>query len=135
MKKINSTYFVFILSTLFSTSIFAEQPIQCLLDVVVIPSKKYSAPVTEYTSLKNDGHPMLLIGIDIQDSIAVLPSSKIKKHHKYCLGLIRQHKDAYLSGAYDENNLKIEIGDHLKLRNIHSSGKSYPFWADFYSLK
>ncbi len=35
-------------------------------------------------------------------------------------------------------NLKkidIHIGDQLNLRNIHSSGKRYPYWADFYWIE
>ena len=135
MKNFNSTYFLFLLSILFSTSIFAEKPIECLLDVVVISSQKYAQPMTKHTSIKNDGSPMLLIGIDIQDARAAFSSTKMKNHQKYCASLIGQHKDAYLSGRYDEQNLQIRIDDQLKLRNIHSSGKSYPFWAEFYYLE
>ena len=85
--------------------------------------------------MKNDGYPMLLIGIKINNADPIDASKKIKSHHRYCLSLIGQQKDAYLSGAYQAQKIDIGLGDQLQLRNNHSSGKDYPYWADFYFLE
>ena len=127
-----SLFFITAIST--STNVFAEptsdaRKIECLLDVSVLPSQN---PVTEYTSMKNDGYPMLLIGIKIHNAHAGDVSKKIKSHQLYCSSLIGQQKDVYLSGPYESQKIEIHIGDQLILRNIHSSGKHYPYWADFY---
>ena len=62
-------------------------------------------------------------------------SKKIKSHKLYCSNLIGQQKDVYLSGPYESQKIEIHIGDQLILRNIHSSGKHYPYWADFYWIE
>ena len=85
--------------------------------------------------MKNDGYPMLLIGINIHNAHAGEASKKIKSHQLYCSNLIGQQKDVYLSGPYQSQKIEIYIGDQLKLRNIHSSGKHYPYWADFYWIE
>lgn len=121
--------------TLFSETAFAQRPIECLLNVNVIASQKYLSPQTEYTTIKNDGYPMLLIGITILDAKAIRSSQKIKTHNSFCTALIGQQRDAYLSGPYNSNNITIKIGDQLTLRNIHSSGHVYPFWPDFYYVE
>ena len=126
--------------TAISTSAFAEQTsdarrIECLLDVTVTASQNFQTPVTQYTSIKNDGYPMLLIGIKIRNAYTADASKKIKTHHLYCLSLIGKQKDAYLSGPYQPNNIDVKMGDQLQLINIHSSGKSYPYWADFYFIQ
>ena len=61
----------FLLIILLSNSqwVFAEiKKIECQLQVQVRASQNYAVPVHQYTTLKNDGSPMLLIGIDIQKS-------------------------------------------------------------------
>ena len=85
--------------------------------------------------MKNDGYPMLLIGIKIHNAHAGEASKKIKSHQLYCSSLIGQKKDVYLSGPYQSKKIDIHIGDQLILRNIHSSGKRYPYWADFYWIE
>ncbi|MEB3767792.1 hypothetical protein [Acinetobacter sp. MD2] len=109
----------------------AKQPIICVIHAKVIPSQKYGAPKTEYTHLKNDGRPMLLVGIDIVSS-RVVGSSKHRQQQHYCQSLIGQKKDIYLSGSFDPNDIQIHLGDELKLKHLHLSAKQYPFWPDFY---
>lgn len=140
LKTIKLTHLSLIFITAISTSSFAERtsgasPIQCLLDVTVTASQNFQTPVTQYTSIKNDGYPMLLIGIKIDNAYTADSSKKIKTHYLYCSKLIGQQKDAYLSGPHIQNKNVIQIGDQLKLLNIHSSGKSYPFWPDFYFIQ
>lgn len=123
-----------------STSVFAERAsgaknIECLLDVTVTASQNFNNPVTQYTSMKNDGYPMLLIGIKIRNAYAGDASKKIRSHQRYCSSLIGQQKDAYLSGSYESSKIDIHIEDQLSLRNIHSTGKNYPYWADFYFIE
>ena len=101
----------------------------------MLPSQKFQNPVTQYTSMKNDGYPMLLIGIKIHNAHASDASKKIKSHQLYCSNLIGQKKDVYLSGPHESKKIDIHIGDQLILRNIHSSGKHYPYWADFYWIE
>ena len=134
MKRLKPVY-VLLFLTLFSDAALAKQPIECLLNVKVVASQKYTSPQAEYTSIKNDGYPMLLIGIQVLESQTLRSSQKIKAHHLYCKTLIGQQRDAYLSGSYDSNKITIKIGDYLKLRNIHSSGQEYPFWPDFYYVE
>ncbi|CAM4395737.1 hypothetical protein F901_03188 [Acinetobacter dispersus] len=133
MKHLKSVYALLFL-ILFSGAALAKQPIECLLKVKVIANQKYTSPQTEYTSIKNDGYPMLLIGIQVMESQSIRSSQNVKAHHAYCKALIGQQRDAYLSGPYDPNKITIKIGDHLKLRNIYSSGQEYPFWPDFYYI-
>ena len=137
IKIIKLTRLSLFFITAISTNVFAEptsdaRKIECLLDVSVLPSQN---PVTEYTSMKNDGYPMLLIGIKIHNAHAGDVSKKIKSHQLYCSSLIGQQKDVYLSGPYESQKIEIHIGDQLILRNIHSSGKPYPYWADFYWIE
>lgn len=137
IKIIKLTRLSLFFITAISTNVFAEptsdaRKIECLLDVSVLPSQN---PVTEYTSMKNDGYPMLLIGIKIHNAHAGDVSKKIKSHQLYCSSLIGQQKDVYLSGPYQSQKIEIHIGDQLNLRNIHSSGKRYPYWADFYWIE
>ena len=93
--------------------------------------KRYKVLFLE-SSMKNDGYPMLLIGIKIHNAYAGEASKKIKRHQLYCSSLIGQQKDVYLSGHHESQKIDIHIGDQLNLRNIHSLGKHYPYWADFY---
>ena len=137
IKIIKLTRLSLFFITVISTNVFAERTsdarkIECLLDVSVLPSQN---PVTEYTSMKNDGYPMLLIGINIHNAHANDASKKIRSHQIYCSNLIGQQKDVYLSGPYESQKIEIHIGDQLILRNIHSSGKHYPYWADFYCVE
>ncbi|SEO23563.1 hypothetical protein [Acinetobacter sp. yr461] len=134
MKRLKPIY-VLLFLILFSGAALAKQPIECLLNVKVVASQKYPSPQAKYTSIKNDGYPMLLIGIQVLESQTIRSSQKIKAHYLYCKTLIGQQRDAYLSGSYDSNKITIKIGDHLKLRNIHSSGQEYPFWPDFYYIE
>lgn len=134
MKRLKSVYALLSL-IFFSGAVLAKQPIECLLKAKVIANQKYTSPQTEYTSIKNDGYPMLLIGIRVMESQSIRSSQNVKAHHAYCKALIGQQRDAYLSGPYDPNKITIKIGDHLKLRNIHSSGQEYPFWPDFYYIE
>nr|ESK57756.1 hypothetical protein F987_00107 [Acinetobacter gyllenbergii NIPH 230] len=137
-KIMNRSYLKIALTALviFNTSIiFAKQPIECRLKVNVVASQKYSSPRTKYTTIKNDGYPMLLIGIQVIEAQTMQNSQKIKAHDAYCKTLIGQQRDAYLSGPYDANKITIKIGDQLSLRNIHSSGQEYPFWPDFYYVE
>ena len=114
---------------------YAENNIECLLDITVIQSQNDVKPVTAYTSIKNDGYPMLLIGIDIKHAYAINQSALIQTHRRYCSMLIGQKKDAYLSGQHETKNILIDRDDQLQLRHIHSSGQNYPFWADFYFVE
>ena len=137
IKIIKLTRLSLFFITVISSNVFAERTsdtskIECLLDVSVLPSQN---PVTEYTSMKNDGYPMLLIGINIHNAHAGEASKKIKSHQLYCSNLIGQQKDVYLSGPYQSQKIEIHIGDQLILRNIHSSEKPYPYWADFYWIE
>ena len=140
IKIIKLTRLGFFFITVISTTVFAERTIdarkiECLLDISVLPSQNFQNPVTQYTSMKNDGYPMLLIGIKIHNAHANDASKKIRSHQIYCSNLIGLQKDVYLSGPYKSQKIEIHIGDHLNLRNIHSSGKRYPYWADFYWIK
>lgn len=140
VKIIKLTRLSLFFITVISTYVFAEptsnaRKIECLLDVTVLPSQNFQNPVTQYTSMKNDGYPMLLIGIKIHNAHAGNASQKIKSHQLYCSSLIGQQKDVYLSGPYESRKIDIYIGDQLILRNIHSSGKSYPYWTDFYWIE
>lgn len=133
-------YFLIILLMLTSTTCVVAQPnieksIECRLDVTVVSSRNFQNPVTQHTSIKNDGYPMLLIGIKIQNAEASNASKHLKKHRQYCSKLIGQQKDAYLSGPHEQNKNTIHIGDRLILRNIHSSGKHYPYWSEFYFIE
>lgn len=121
-----------VLSSYCSTTTFAEKPMICEIDVVVIPSSKFQTPTKQGTSIKNDGFPMLMIGIDIQNSTAMDASQKINKDQKYCIDLIGKKKDVYLSGPH--NQITIQNGDCLKLKNMHSSGQAWPYWPDFYFI-
>ena len=81
--------------TAISTNVFAEpasdaRKIECLLDVSVLPSQNFQNPVTQYTSIKNDSYPMLLIGINIHNAHVGEVSKKIKSHQLYCSNLIGQ---------------------------------------------
>ena len=134
MKCLKPVYALLFL-ILFSGAALAKQPIECLLKVKVVASQKNTSPQTEYTTIKNDGYPMLLIGIRVMQAETMRSSQKITAHHAYCKTLIGQQRDAYLSGAYDSNKVTIKIGDQLSLRNIHSSGQEYPFWPDFYYIE
>lgn len=134
MKHLKPVY-VLLFLILFSGAALAKQPIECLLNVKVVASQKYTSPQAKYTSIKNDGYPMLLIGIQVLESQTIRSSQNIKAHRLYCKTLIGQQRDAYLSGPYDSNKITIKIGDYLKLRNIHSSGQEYPFWPDFYYVE
>lgn len=125
-------YFICAAILFLSSQVFAKDKIECLLQVIVVPSSQSDEPKTQYTSIKNDSSPMLLIGIEIQQAKAAFNSKNIKSHQNYCLSLIGQRKDAYLSGRYEPNNIKIQLNDVLELRNIHSSGQYYPFWPEFY---
>jgi hypothetical protein len=134
----NSTDLKIVLTVffIFNTSItFAKQPIECLLNVKVVASQQYTSPQAQYTRIKNDGYPMLLIGIQVLEAQTMRNSQRIKAHHAYCKTLIGQQRDAYLSGPHDPNKITIKIGDQLSLRNIHSSGQEYPFWPDFYYVE
>ena len=140
IKIIKLTRLSLFFITAISTNVFAEptsdaRKIECLLDVSVLPSQNFKNPVTQYTSMKNDGYPMLLIGIKIHNAHAGEASKKIKRHQLYCSNLIGQQKDVYLSGPYQSQKIEIHIGDQLILRNIHSSEKPYPYWADFYWIE
>jgi hypothetical protein len=140
LKTIKLTQLSLFCITVISTNVFAERTsgarsIECLLDVIVTPSQNFQIPVTQYTSIKNDGYPMLLIGIKINHAYAAGSSKNIKTHHLYCLSLIGQQKDAYLSGPYQQSENMIHLGDQLRLKNIHSSGKNYPYWPEFYFLE
>ena len=140
IKIIKLTRLSLFFITVISSNVFAEpisdaSKIECLLDVFVLPSQNFQNPVTQYTSMKNDGYPMLLIGINIHNAHAGEASKKIKSHQIYCSNLIGQQKDVYLSGPYQSKKIEIHIGDQLILRNIHSSGKHYPYWADFYWIE
>ena len=140
IKIIKLTRLSLFFITAISSNVFAEtasdaRKIECLLDVSVLPSQNFQNPVTQYTSMKNDGYPMLLIGIKIHNAHANDASKKIKSHQIYCSNLIGQQKDVYLSGPYESQKIEIHIGDQLILRNIHSSGKPYPYWADFYWIE
>ena len=140
IKIIKLTRLSLFFITVISSNVFAERTsdtskIECLLDVSVLPSQNFQNPVTQYTSMKNDGYPMLLIGINIHNAHAGEASKKIKSHQIYCSSLIGQQKDVYLSGPYESQKIEIHIGDQLILRNIHSSGKRYPYWADFYWIE
>ncbi|MEB3754101.1 hypothetical protein [Acinetobacter sp. MD2(2019)] len=109
----------------------AQQPLTCVIHAKVIPSQKYGAPKTEYTRLKNDGKPMLLIGVDILSS-RVLGGTKNRQQQQYCQSLTGQKKDIYLSRGFDPNDIQIHLGDELTLKHLHLSAKQYPFWPDFY---
>ncbi|WP_180183498.1 hypothetical protein [Acinetobacter sp. YH01020] len=132
MKSIKLKYLMSTVIALLSGQVFAENKIECLMQVIVISSSKFAEPKTQYTQIKNDSSPMLLIGIKIQKAKAAFKSVKIQSHQKYCSSLVGQRKDAYLSGRYESNNIQIKLGDQLELKNIHRSGKHYPFWVDFY---
>ncbi|OTG82096.1 hypothetical protein B9T33_06140 [Acinetobacter sp. ANC 5054] len=132
MKSIKLKYFMSTVIALLSGQVFAENKIECLMQVVVISSSKFAEPKTQYTQIKNDSSPMLLIGIEIQQAKAAFKSVKIKSHQNYCLSLVGQNKDAYLSGRYEPNHIQIQLNDVLELKNIHSSGQHYPFWPEFY---
>ena len=137
IKIIKLTRLSLFFITVISSNVFAEpisdaSKVECLLDVFVLPSQNFQNPVTQYTSMKNDGYPMLLIGIKIHNAYAGEASKKIKRHQLYCSSLIGQQKDVYLSGHHESQKIDIHIGDQLNLRNIHSLGKHYPYWADFY---
>lgn len=89
LKTIKLVHLSLIFITAISTSSFAERtsgasPIQCLLDVTVIASQNFQMPVTQYTSIKNDGYPMLLIGIKI-DNAYTADSSKKNKNAPFIL--------------------------------------------------
>lgn len=109
---------------------YADQPIICEIDAQVIPSQQFQRPTQQYTRLKNDGAPMLLIGINIQTAIAVEPSKSLKEAKRYCTSLIGQQKDVHLSGQYDQ--ISIQNGDQIKLKHVHQSAKRWPYWPDFY---
>nr|WP_228254433.1 hypothetical protein [Acinetobacter sp. WCHA55] len=132
----HSLFFIIAISThVFSETASDARKIECLLDISVLPSQNFQNPITQYTSMKNDGYPMLLIGIKIHDAHAGEASKKLKSHQFYCSSLIGEQKDVYLSGSYRSQKIDIHIGDQLKLRNIHSSGKSYPYWTNFYWIE
>ena len=97
IKIIKLTRLSLFFITVISTNVFAERTsdarkIECLLDVSVLPSQNFQNPVTQYTSMKNDGYPMLLIGINIHNAHAGEASKKIKSHQLYCSSLIGQKK-------------------------------------------
>ncbi len=84
IKIIKLTRLSLFFITVISTNVFAERTsdarkIECLLDVSVLPSQNFQNPVTQYTSMKNDGYPMLLIGIKIHNAHAGEASEKDKK--------------------------------------------------------
>ena len=140
IKIIKLTRLSLFFITVISTHVFAEptsnaRKIECLLDVTVLPSQNFQNPVTQYTSMKNDGYPMLLIGIKIHKAHVGDASKKIKSHQLYCSSLIGQQKVVFLFCSYESQKIEIHIGDQLILRNIHSSGKHYPYWADFYWIE
>lgn len=134
MKRLKPVY-ILLFVILLSGTVLAKQPVECRLKVNVVASQKYSSPQTTYTTIKNDGYPMLLIGIVITDAQAIANSKKVKAQQSYCKSLIGQQRDAYLSGPYDPNTITIHIGDRLNLRNLHYSGQEYPFWPDFYYVE
>lgn len=69
---------------LFTSSIvFAKQSIECHLKVNVVASQKYSSPQTAYTTIKNDGYPMLLIGIVIIEAQTIASSKKVNAQNSY----------------------------------------------------
>ena len=118
IKIIKLTRLSLFFITAISSNVFAEtasdaRKIECLLDVSVLPSQNFQNPVTQYTSMKNDGYPMLLIGIKIHNAHANDASKKIKSHQIYCSNLIGQQKDVYLSGPHESQKIDIHIGDQL----------------------
>ena len=71
MKRLSFLLFTVLLSH--SQLVFAEiKAIEC--QVQVRASQNYAAPIHQYSTLKNDGSPMLLIGINIQKSEAIYQS-------------------------------------------------------------
>ena len=64
IKIIKLTRLSLFFITAISINVFAKRTsdarkIECLLDVSVLPSQKFQNAVTQYTSMKNDGYPML----------------------------------------------------------------------------
>ena len=84
MNKIKQRATISFLIWLISGYTYAEKNIECFLDVTVIQSQNDLKPVTAYTSIKNDGYPMLLIGIDIKHAYAINQSAVIQTHRRYC---------------------------------------------------
>ena len=75
IKIIKLTRLSLFFITAISSNVFAEtasdaRKIECLLDVSVLQSQNFQNAVTQYTSMKNDGYPMLLIGINIYNAHA-----------------------------------------------------------------
>ena len=124
MKRLSFLLFTVLLSHF--QLVFAEiKAIECQLQVQVRASQNYAAPIHQYTTLKNDGSPMLLIGINIQKSEAIYQFKNIKIHQAYCRSLVRQKKDAYLSGYFPLET--IHLNDQLILNYRRTSANSYPF--------
>ena len=95
IKIIKLTRLSLFFITAISINVFAKRTsdsrkIECLLDVSLLPSQNFQNPVTQYTSIKNDSYPMLLIGINIHNAHVGEVSKKIKSHQLYCSNLIGQ---------------------------------------------
>jgi len=110
----------------------AKQSAQCELEAIVVPSQAFTVPTHQYTKLKNDGVPMIRLGIQIQAAKAIGNSVGITPQAKYCQALRGQKKDIYLSGQYAV--IPMQNGDQIKLKHIHQAADLWPYWPDFYYL-
>lgn len=102
--------------------------LECEFSATVVPSSQFATPTLQYTSQKNDGFPMLLIGVNIDAAKAVGVSSGLKKHQAACLRMVGSRQDVYLSGQHAEQDWV--VGQQVCLRYRHISGRADPFWAD-----
>ena len=129
---INFQLIIIICSMLCVGRAWATEAITCELSAKVVASSKFTDPTAEYTALKNDSSPMVLIGIDIQDAQATGKSTKLAKHKQFCRSLIGTSPDAYLSGHPRDN--QVQLGETVRLSLSHTSAKRYPFWPNRYVL-
>lgn len=95
----------------------------------IVPVAEYQKPTNIYTSLKNDGYPMMAFGFNVSDSKAVKNKKDVRA---YCRSLNKKIITVILSGQYPDNYF--QTGQHLSLRHIHQDKNIWPYWPNRYYL-
>ncbi len=118
-------YFLFLLC--FSQPLFAQE-LSCQLSGKIVPHAEYQTPTNIYTSLKNDGYPMMAFGFFVSNSKTM---ENKKDARKYCNSLTNKTLKVILSGHYSDDHF--HIGQSLSIKHTHQDKDVWPYWPNRYS--
>lgn len=110
----------------FSQPVLAQE-LSCQLNGWIVQTAEYSTPTNVYTSLKNDGYPMMAFGFYVSDSKA---RKNKKDARKYCSSLNHKTLTVILSGAYPDDHF--HTGQSLSLNHRHQDKDVWPWWPNRY---